>query len=315
MENEARWEQYFQELVAFKRKHGHCDVAFRGAYGSLGVWVVHQRRRKRRGRLSADGCRRLEELSFSWDSRADTWDKRLEQLVAYKKRFGDCDVPDGWLEDPRLAHWVANQRGARRRGLLSSDRVRRLDEVGFSWSVRFHSNTPWRRHRHRGTVLEEHWDWTFGKLARFRKKYGHCSVPKSCPEAGLCRWVKARREEWKTGSLRRDRQKRLKRLGFELKHRSFSWERAMEKLLAYKKRFGHCDVPSHWPKDRSLANWVSTQRAWGRKGWLSKDRTQQLNRVGFSWSPRLGKHNVRSPPQVTVGDQLWEVKCTPNADA
>jgi len=41
-----------------------------------------------------------------------TWDERFSELVAYKGRFGDCNVPQRWLDNQQLANWVAVQRKA-----------------------------------------------------------------------------------------------------------------------------------------------------------------------------------------------------------
>jgi hypothetical protein len=38
------------------------------------------------------------------------WEAQLARLAAYKKVHGDCSVPRGWAEDPRLGNWVGNQR-------------------------------------------------------------------------------------------------------------------------------------------------------------------------------------------------------------
>ena len=36
-----------------------------------------------------------------------TWDERYGELRRYKDRFGDCNVPIAWSENPKLATWVA----------------------------------------------------------------------------------------------------------------------------------------------------------------------------------------------------------------
>ncbi|KAL3781946.1 hypothetical protein ACHAWO_002666 [Cyclotella atomus] len=41
-----KWEERFNELCAYQKKHGHCDVSQRDeAYKELGYWVNSQRRR------------------------------------------------------------------------------------------------------------------------------------------------------------------------------------------------------------------------------------------------------------------------------
>jgi hypothetical protein len=308
-ENEARWEKSFAALIEFKRIQGHFHVPRRGAAnGTLGVWVQNLRRQKRRGRLREDRRRRLEEAQFTWAYESPNWDRKFEELLAYKKRFGHCDVPARWPENRPLAHWVDNQRCWRRRGELRQDRIQRLDDIGFSWSTRFSLNKPRGSLRHQVKRLEDFWDAMFEKLKRFKRKYGHCSVPKSDSAGGrLHNWVQRRRAEWKRGLLREDRRLRLEELGFDLKHRSFAWERKFEEMLAFKRRFGHCGVPARWPGNRSLGRWVDHQRCWRRKGRLSQDRIDRLNEIGFSWSQRLDLEAPAGSYQehVRVRDQIW----------
>jgi hypothetical protein len=311
-ENEARWEKNFQELLEFKRVHGHFYVPRRGGeHRSLGIWVQNLRDQHRRGRLRKDRGRRLEKVQFTWNYASPNWEKKFEQLLTYKKRFGHCDVPARWPENRPLAHWVDNQRCFRRRGQLREDRIRRLDQVGLSWSTRFHPGIPREQLRHHVRTLEDYWDEMFAKLVRFKQKHGHCSVPKNDGVGShLNMWVRRRRAEWRQGLLRKDRQRRLEQLGFDLKHRKFSWEKKFERLLAYKKRFGHCDVPARWPKDRPLAHWVDSQRGFRRRGMLSQERIQQLDEIGFTWSTRFERNSPPASYQAhrKVLDQLWDLR-------
>jgi hypothetical protein len=32
----------------------------------------------------------------------------------YRRRHGDCNVPQGWAEDPKLGRWVKRQRAGKR---------------------------------------------------------------------------------------------------------------------------------------------------------------------------------------------------------
>ena len=58
------WEQRYQELIDFKREHGHCKVP-RSA-GSLGRWVSRQRDVFREGNFLDDRKERLEAIGFAW---------------------------------------------------------------------------------------------------------------------------------------------------------------------------------------------------------------------------------------------------------
>jgi Helicase associated domain len=56
-------------------------------------------------------------------------------------------------------------------------------------------------------------------------------------------------------------------------------------LLLFRDTHGHCRVPPAY-KDKKLANWVDTQRAFATKGILSTVRKQRLDAIGFDWDPR-----------------------------
>ena len=68
---------------------------------------------------------------------------QLARLAAYKAAHGDCNVPRGWAEDPRLARWVTKQRVLKRqldRGEpsqgMTAGRAARLTALGFAWAPR-----------------------------------------------------------------------------------------------------------------------------------------------------------------------------------
>jgi Helicase associated domain len=55
-------------------------------------------------------------------------------LKAYRDKYGDCNVPRDWKENPKLARWVDTQRQLQRQGRLASERKARLDALGFDWN-------------------------------------------------------------------------------------------------------------------------------------------------------------------------------------
>ena len=68
------------------------------------------------------------------------WEAWLAKLKAYKLKHGDCNVPRGWAEDPRLGRWVDTQRrykkaldrGEPSDGMMAA-RVAKLEALGFAW--------------------------------------------------------------------------------------------------------------------------------------------------------------------------------------
>lgn len=81
---DERWERMYEALVAFRNKHGHCDVPQKyPANQSLASWVNGQRMKK----LSADKKKKLTALGFSWKNEISEkrWMQRVEEFLEYKK--------------------------------------------------------------------------------------------------------------------------------------------------------------------------------------------------------------------------------------
>lgn len=62
--------------------------------------------------LTRDRAQMLIDIGFEWSAKDPThrsWDFRFDELIAFKRRFGNTLVPMGWKENPRLATWVSTQ--------------------------------------------------------------------------------------------------------------------------------------------------------------------------------------------------------------
>jgi hypothetical protein len=82
------------------------------------------------------------------------------------------------------------------------------------------------------------------------------------------------------------------------------WEIMFNRLVDFKKKYGHCFVPNRYKNDNKLGSWVSTQRkqykalACGRYDAtiLPAHRIKKLDEIGFAW-------NTSDPRRVD-----WEVR-------
>ena len=203
--------------------------------------------------------------------RAKQWNDKFEFLKKFKKRFHHCNVPDLWKENPALGRWVAMQRTHRH--LLSKERIRKLNELGFTWNMR-----------------EFVWERDYQKLIAFKGQFGHCEVPKGRKEfAQLAEWVGKQRIDKRKGlsRLSAERISKLNKIGFHWGRENKPWDERFKELKAFKSRFGHCRVLRSWKENPGLAKWVAHQRRGRHK--LSADRKKKLNQLGFVW---LIKHPV-----------------------
>ena len=71
-----------------------------------------------------------------------SWTERLAQLVEYREKYGDTNVPKVWPENRKLGDWVASQRKHHKSLLageqtpLTQERKAALENVDFVWSLR-----------------------------------------------------------------------------------------------------------------------------------------------------------------------------------
>jgi uncharacterized protein YbgA (DUF1722 family) len=76
------------------------------------------------------------------------------------------------------------------------------------------------------------------------------------------------------------------------------WNIHCEQLVEFKRKNGHCMVPSTYKQDKSLGIWVKNQRSYHDKNKLGLDRKDVLDEIGFAWKPD-GAHNFKPD------DKLW----------
>lgn len=131
----------------------------------------------------------------------------------------------------------------------------------------------------------DNWADFIARLKAFRKKHGDCDVPTNYPDdPQLGRWLAMQRHKRKIGQLSPERAKSLDAQGVIWAPADVAWEKLFKELCAYKKKHGNCAVPTKWPKNIPLADWVQRQRIWLKKGKLKAERVAKLDSVGFSWA-------------------------------
>jgi hypothetical protein len=159
--HDDNWNAMFEQLLSYKERNGGCNVPQKYEEGTgLGLWVSNQRLFRRKGSLSEDRIAKLDSIGFTWDPHDDNWNSMFEQLLSYKERNGDCNVPARYEKDKSLGLWVFNQRQFRRKSSLSEDRIAKLDSIGFTWDP-----------------LDDNWNSMFEQLLSYKQSNGDCNVP------------------------------------------------------------------------------------------------------------------------------------------
>ena len=272
------WDEKYGELLTYKAEHGDTNVPLR--YDTnLGTWVVNQRIVRKKGILSPERIKRLDETNFIWDTLDFQWEARFSELLTYKAEHGDMYVPQSCSTG--LGQWIANQKGNLERGELNPDRKRRLDEVGFVWGFR-----------------DTKWNEGFSELLSYKAEHGNVNVPANWP-SGLGAWVNTQRGRKKQGIISADQVQRLEAIGFDWEPLNSSWNAMFNELLEYKAANGHVNIPQR-PRT-SLGVWVRHQRDSMKIGRLSAEQQSRLEAIGFEWDMLGSKWE-------TMFDELLEYK-------
>jgi hypothetical protein len=132
--------------MAFKAKYGHCDVPQQGEDASLSRWCSQLRvkykknqiNQKPRMKLSDEQIQRLNDAGFKWS--LGKFDKHLNDLIAYKAKYGHCHVPQNG-ENASLGQWCSQlrysykkmQNNQKTNTKLSDGQIQHLNDVGFTW--------------------------------------------------------------------------------------------------------------------------------------------------------------------------------------
>jgi len=151
-QDDPGWEEQYKALREYHQQFGHCKVPARYKPNSkLGRWVMTQRRQFTllmqglSSALTAERIRRLDDLGFTWQVRpepATTWNKRLQELRAYRAAHGSCNVPQRYQANLPLGTWVHTQRRQyklRKEGKKNSmtqEKIEALESIDFNWDAK-----------------------------------------------------------------------------------------------------------------------------------------------------------------------------------
>mmetsp|Transcript_43196 Transcript_43196/g.75790 ORF Transcript_43196/g.75790 Transcript_43196/m.75790 type:complete len:573 (-) Transcript_43196:20-1738(-) len=328
------WEESYALLCSYRDIHGHCNVP--QSEKPLGPWVNRQRidharyslykktlknggenNKDESGKLpstsmTAQRKKFLDDIDFVWDAMGHTWSTRYDELCEFRKNNGHCVVPrcngrlGTWVEKQRIEYkkYRAMQKDIWKddeilKTILTQDRVKQMDDIGFVWDVR-----------------EKQFEQKLGQLRIFKEMNGH--IDPRFMNGQLALWERKWEQQYRkyldadataidvetlSGILPENRRIALENVGFSrrmfdepktrwVKNRRATWEERYEELKEYEEEHGHCVVPKNYGP---LGSWVRAQRHLMKEkgtmgssflesgGLLSDERVDRLDRLGFVW--------------------------------
>ena len=303
------WEDNLTRMIAYRDEHdGDCNVPQTWKDDpQLGIWVKNQKQHLRKYKadpatssLNTERIAILQKIGAitSWSNATQyAFKEKLKCLIKYRDEHdGDCNVPQIWKYDQKLANWVKLQKtefykykNNPKESKLTPERISLLEEAGAikSWLLK-------RR------LSSRTWEENLTRLIAYRDAHdGNCNVPQSYkkdPQLGI--WVMTQKKYLrnyynpaKKSVLSADRVAELQKIGAitswsSTAHRK--WEDNLKHLIAYRdKHNGCCNVPLKWEKDPKLANWVKLQKAQFCK-YKADPATSQLNPERISALKEMG---------------------------
>lgn len=282
----ASWELMYKEAKKYYREHG--DLMIPAKYKtetalSLGNWLNVQRKiynGKAEGVLTDEQVAQLNALGIVWDSYLDlSWERNYLEAKAYYEQFGDLLVPVKYVTESGvpLGIWLMRMRQARanqRSGVLTEERVRRLDEIGMSWDM-----------------LSDQWERNYLEAAAYYREHGNLLVPGRYVSPGgikLGNWIAhLRMAKNGKGKLRitQEQIERLEQIGMAWDADEERWRIGYEAARQYSREHGNLNVTSGYEtKDGyRLGAWINLKRRQYKKGTLTERQISDLEKLGMRW--------------------------------
>lgn len=218
------------------------------------------------------------------------WEVMFLQLLDFKEENGHLDVSRSY--NPQLCNWIYEQRRQNRGGKLNPTKKKKLNEIGFDWkSEEFRDETDY----------DEIWWDSYIKVEAYYKKNGNSDIPARYHEdKPLGTWVVAQRAKRRKNELNQDRIDLLDELDFSWDAKVKIFDQFCQKLIEFKEKYGHTNVPTISEDFPKLGKWTNKYRSIINNGelqpngsikyggsYLSKKEMEKLKSLGFKNSVRI----------------------------
>ena len=122
-------------LVEYYKEHGTIGDIVVNRGDRLGKLVHNLRNDRKRGRLTDEQIKILDDMGMVWEVEIDWFTPFYKKLVAYNKKHGGFD---GITNHPEIGNLVVSIRQAyhgKGRRKITPEMIKKLNKIGFPWSV------------------------------------------------------------------------------------------------------------------------------------------------------------------------------------
>jgi superfamily II DNA or RNA helicase len=284
----ASWEAYFETTKEFFAEYGHLDIptTYRHKNLALGKWIYSQRRIKKgeiAGHLSAERIELLDSINMLWEHRRDIpWKTGIEHAREYRETFGDLLVPVKYISPDgyKLGEWITYLRQIKsnkeRRGQLSEEKIKKLDELGMVWNK-----------------FDLSFEQNFAEAKKYYKENGNLLAPVNyVTQDGikLGAWLhqmRCAKKETGKAQLGEERIKRLNSIGMQWNVTEDNWEKGYREAEKYYKANKNMQINTVTVTESGfpLGKWLYSQKLAyvgykGRKQ-LAPEKAKRLESIGM----------------------------------
>ena len=262
----------------------------------LGFWISQNRinylarnesqeykMKKHLGTMKEYQIKALNDVGMIWDVLEYQWFQGLKYFDEYIKEFNTSYASKTVIyKDYKLGAWLSRQRLDYNNNELSQERIDLLNQRNMIWDCSINYN--------------EMFENGFKYLEKYVKLYGNALVPEEfvIDDFTLGRWINSQRRKYKNylvpgtnkscGTLTNEQVKRLEALGMVWDVLENQWDIGYEKFKKYVKTNKHSVISVGCVfEDFPLGTWICHRRADYKKGKLSKEQIDSLEKLGMIW--------------------------------
>lgn len=238
----------------------------------LGIWISHQRRDYKSGKLSEERIELLEKIGMVWSLSDFQWHEYYDVAVKYYNVNGNLLIPLKYsIDGINLGYWIGTQRRQYKGKKLSKQKIELLDQIGMVWSI-----------------YDIQWYEYYDVSVKYYKKNGNLHVPlryKTANNIKLGSWISHQRRSYKSGNLPKDKIELLEKIGMEWDEISATWDKMYKLAKQYYEEFNNLSISStsFTYQNASLGSWIITQRKKYSENRLSEKQIAMLNEIGMEW--------------------------------
>ncbi|MBR1765147.1 MAG: Helicase associated domain protein [Ruminococcus sp.] len=286
------WEEGYAAAVLYHKEHGDLDVpqSYVDSSGfKLGAWIRNQRfaRKSNASSLTEDKIERLDMLGFRWGDKSEKlWNDGFQALCSYYRQHNSFKVPANYISPSgvKLQSWIGTQRAKYKKGKLTDEQIKKLESIGFDLEG-FAS-----------------WEDRFALAKAYYDEHGDLDMPANYAVNGvkLRSWLNKQKKKV-TGDtpskITPEQVEKLRSIGLldESSHADKIWLKRCEMAKAYYDEHGDLRIHKDCVVDGfNLGVWVQLQKQKFKKGELSQERIELLNKIGMEWEYLSDITNARS---------------------